>query len=134
MCQWKWSLVFASCSATQSWMLSLASASCFVTKQSCSIHYYEFPTSCPNSHLVVRLYQPSSLCTVAIYCTLSHRENTSFEVWCLHSSRQWTRGTENWVSAFCKFCHHQFCESVPFSLWFAITSRIPLCFRSRSEE
>ena len=38
-------------------MLSLASASCFVTKQSCSIYYYEFPSSCPNSHLVVRLYQ-----------------------------------------------------------------------------
>ena len=38
-------------------MLSLASASCYVTKQSCSIHFYEFSTSCPNSRLVVRLYQ-----------------------------------------------------------------------------
>ena len=31
-CQWKWSVVYASCSATQSLMFSLASASCFVTK------------------------------------------------------------------------------------------------------
>ena len=31
-CQWKWSLVYASCSATQSLMLSLTSASCFVSK------------------------------------------------------------------------------------------------------
>ena len=39
------------------WMLSLVSASYFVTKQSCSIHYYEISTSCPNAHLVVRLHQ-----------------------------------------------------------------------------
>ena len=100
-CQWKWSMVFASCSATQSWMLSLVSASCsttqsqmlslastscFFTKQSCSIHCYDFPTCCPNSHLVVRLYQfiitfPCS----HFLCTLLHRENTSFEVWYLHA-------------------------------------------------
>ena len=36
---------------------SLASASFFVTNQSCSIHCYKFSISCPNSHLVVRLYQ-----------------------------------------------------------------------------
>ena len=95
-CQWKSSLVFASCSATQSWMLSLASVSCsttqswmlslvslscFVTHSQMLIHYYEFPTSCPNSHLVVRLYQFIITVPVAILCTLLHRENTSFEVW-----------------------------------------------------
>ena len=30
--QWKWSVVNASCGATQAWMLSLAFALCFVTK------------------------------------------------------------------------------------------------------
>ena len=30
--------------------------------------------------------------------------------------------------------HHQFCDFVPFSLWFAFKSRIPLLFCSRSEE
>ena len=34
-----------------------------------------------------------------------------------HSSEQWTRSTENWVSAFCKFYHHLLRNSVPFSLW-----------------
>ena len=31
-CQWKWSVVYASCNATQSLMLSLTSASCSVTQ------------------------------------------------------------------------------------------------------
>ena len=48
-----------------------------------------------------------------------------------HSSGQWTRGTENWVSAFSKFYHHQLRDSVPFSLLSAIMSRIPLLFWSR---
>ena len=30
------------------------------------------------------------------------------------------------MSAFSKFYHHQFCDSVPFSMWFAIMSSIPL--------
>ena len=50
------------------------------------------------------------------------------------SSGQWTRGSENWVSALSEFEHHQFSDSVPFSLWFAFMSRIPLRFWSRSEE
>ena len=40
------------------------------------------------------------------------------------SSWQWTRSTENWVSAFCN----------PFSLWFVFVSRIPFLLWSRSEE
>ena len=44
------------------------------------------------------------------------------------SSRQWTRGSENWVSAFSKFDHNQFSDSVPFSLWSFVVSKIPLCF------
>ena len=31
---------------------------------------------------------------------------------------QFSRGTENWVSAFCTFYHHLFSNSVLFSLWF----------------
>ena len=52
------SLTSASCSVTQSLMLSLASASCFVTHgQFWIFHFSEFSTSCPNSHLVIKLYQ-----------------------------------------------------------------------------
>ena len=46
------------------------------------------------------------------------------------SSGQWTRGTENWASAFSKFYHHQFSDSVTVSFWFAITNRMPLLFWS----
>ena len=47
---------------------------------------------------------------------------------------QWTRGSDNWVSAFSEFDHHQFSDSVPFSLWSFNVSRIHLLFWSRSEE
>ena len=65
--QWMWSVVNASCGATQSymlsltsvlwsvtqaWMLSLAFALCFVTH---SEIISEFFTSCPNSQLVVMM-------------------------------------------------------------------------------
>ena len=68
-------------------MLSLAYASCSVTTQSCSIHYSEFSTSCPNSQFVVRLYQFIITFPGAILCTLLHRENTSFEMWNLQKAR-----------------------------------------------
>ena len=45
-----------------------------------------------------------------------------------HSSGQWTRGSEDCVSAFTKCYHHQFCDSVPFSLWFVFVSRICILF------
>ena len=53
-------------------MSSLVSALCSVT------------THGPNYQLVVRLYNLSSLLPVVIFCTLLHRENTSFEKLCLH--------------------------------------------------
>ena len=51
-----------------------------------------------------------------------------------HSSGQWTRGSEDWVCAFCKCQHHLLCNSVPFSLWTVFTNRVPLFLWSRSEE
>ena len=50
------------------------------------------------------------------------------------SSRQRTRDSENWVSVFSKFDHHQFSDFVPFSSRSCIISRIPLCLWSKSEE
>ena len=50
------------------------------------------------------------------------------------SSWQWARNTENWVSALCKFDHHQFSDSIPFSSWSVNVSRIPLLSWSRSDE
>ena len=86
-CQWKWSVVYASCSATQSLMLSLAYASCFVT-QSYSIHYSEFSLLVPILISLSSCINSSSLFPVAILWTLLHRENTSFEVWYLQTT--WT--------------------------------------------
>ena len=40
---------------------------------------------------------------------------------------------KNWVSAFSESNHHRFSDSVPFSLWSATLSRIPLCLWPRSE-
>ena len=79
-------------------MLSLASASCFVTKQFCSIHY-EFPLLVPILILLSDCINSSSLFTVAILCTLLHRENTSFEVWYLQAV-----STQR-VSLFCRDLH-----------------------------
>ena len=50
------------------------------------------------------------------------------------TSRQWTRSTENWVSAFCKSDHHRFSDSVPFSSWSLFISRRPLFLWHESEE
>ena len=44
----------------------------------------EFSTIGPNYQLVVKLYDLIVTFPVAIYCTLLHRENMSFEVLCLH--------------------------------------------------
>ena len=52
----------------------------------------------------------------------------------LHSSGQWTRGSEDWVSTFCKCQHHQISDFVPFFLWAIFTNRVPLFLRSRSKE
>ena len=50
------------------------------------------------------------------------------------TSGQWTRDTEDWVSAFCKNYRHLFRNRVPVSLWFVFVSRIPCILRSRFEE
>ena len=42
------------------------------------------------------------------------------------SSREQTRCSENWVSAFSEFDHHQFSESIPFSSWSFFVRGIPL--------
>ena len=47
---------------------------------------------------------------------------------------RWTRGSENWVSAFSEFDHHQFSDFVTFSFWSVNVSRTPPCLWSRSEE
>ena len=57
--------------------------------------------------------------------TIVHRQfptTFAFE----HSSGQWTRGSEDWVFAFCKCQHHLLYNSVPFSLWTVFTDRVPL--------
>ena len=93
--------VRASCSVTQSWMLSLVSASCIVTTHSCPI--LNFPLlvpfssqiqlmTCSQFQLVVRLYQFIITVLVAILCTLLHRENTSFEVWYSHGPQDASPG------------------------------------------
>ena len=49
-----------------------------------AIDHSEFSTSCPNSHLVIKLYPFIIIFPVAILVhTFLHRENTSFEVWYL---------------------------------------------------
>ena len=48
------------------------------------------------------------------------------------SSGQCTRGTGNWVSAFCEFQHHPFRHIVPFPLWTIFTDRIPLLFGNKT--
>ena len=42
------------------------------------------------------------------------------------TSGQWTRGSKDWVSAFCECQHHLFRHFVPFTLWTIFTDRIPL--------
>ena len=51
-----------------------------------------------------------------------------------HSSGQWTRGSEDWVSAFCKFYPHLLRNSVPFSLWTVFTNWVPLVLWSKTEK
>ena len=90
------SLVYASCSVTtQSWMSSLVSASC-ITTQSCRI--LNFPLLVPSSswsqyqlvtcsqfQLVVRLYDLIVTFSCSHFVHTFDRENTSFEVWYLHT-------------------------------------------------
>ena len=49
------------------------------------------------------------------------------------TSGQWTRGTENWMSAFREFQHHPLRHIVPFSLWTIFTDRIPLLFQNQDQ-
>ena len=49
-----------------------------------------------------------------------------------HSSGQWARGSEDWMSAFCECHHHPFRHFVPDSLWTVFTDRVPLLFRTRT--
>ena len=51
-----------------------------------------------------------------------------------HTSGHWTRGSEDWMSAFCECQHHFLCDFVPFTLWTVFTDRIPLFLGSRPEE
>ena len=51
-----------------------------------------------------------------------------------HSSGQWTRGSEDWMSAFCECQHHLFHHFVPFTLWTIFTDRRPLFLWSRPVE
>ena len=50
------------------------------------------------------------------------------------TSRQWGRCTENWTSDFGKFQQHPFCNFVPDSSWTVFTDRVPLLFRTRTNE
>ena len=50
------------------------------------------------------------------------------------TSGQWTRDTEDWMSAFSKFLHHLLCHSVPFTLWTICTDRRPLVLWTTSEK
>ena len=60
--------------------------------------------------------------------------STIFHHLCFYSSGQWTRGSEDWVSAFCECQHHFLSDFVPFSLWAVFTDRIPVLLWSRPEE
>ena len=42
------------------------------------------------------------------------------------TSGQWTRGSKDWVFAFCECQRHHFCHFVPFTLWTIFTDRVPL--------
>ena len=53
-CLWKWSFVFASCTATQSWMLSLASASCSSPSNHVQSTIMNFPPLVPTLILLSR--------------------------------------------------------------------------------
>ena len=50
------------------------------------------------------------------------------------TSGQWTRGTEDWVSAFDECEHHQLLDFVPFSLWTVFTDRRPLFSLNQDRE
>ena len=50
-----------------------------------------------------------------------------------YTSGQWSRCTENRMSAFCKFQQHFFRDMIPSSLW-AVLCRIPLLFRTWSNK
>ena len=47
------------------------------------------------------------------------------------SSGQWTRSSEDWVSAFCECSHHFLSDFVPFTLWTVFTNRAPLFLQAR---
>ena len=49
------------------------------------VHNFSFSTSCPNSHLVVMLYQFIIIFTCSYFAHVLHLGNTSFEMWYLHS-------------------------------------------------
>ena len=51
-----------------------------------------------------------------------------------HSSGQWTRGSEVWVSAFCECYHNLFGHFVPFTLWTIFIDRKPLFLWTRTEK
>ena len=59
--------------------------------------------------------------------TIVYRQfSTTFAL--MHHSGQWTRGSEDWVCAFCKCQHHLLCNSIPFYLWTVFTNRVPFLF------
>ena len=49
------------------------------------------------------------------------------------TSGQWTRGTEDWMSAFCEF-QHPFSYFVPYSLWTVSFDTVPLLSRTRTNK
>ena len=98
-CQWKWSLVFASCSARNHecchWRtrhaLSHNHRCCHwrprhaLSRNHIQVTVMNFSLLVPILILLSDCINSSSLFPVAILCTLLHRENTSFEVRYLHT-------------------------------------------------
>ena len=77
-------------------------------------------------------YAKNSLNRFLVSCIMYLQFTTSFAF--KMTSGQWSRGTENWTSAFCEFQQHPFCNFVPDSLWTVLTDRVPFFLRNSANE
>ena len=77
------------------------------------------------TELIYRSNSAKNSCNRVLVGTIVDRQfSTAFAL--KLTSGQWTRGSKDWVSAFCECHHHLFCHFVPFTLWTIFTDRIPL--------
>ena len=79
------------------------------------IFFTHFCDCSVKTELIYRNNCAKNICNRFLAGTMVDRQfSTAFAF--EHSSGHWTRGSEDWVSAFCECHHHPFRHIVPFSL------------------